>query len=236
VRGTDGSDVLTGSDERDKIYGFNGDDTIISSYDSGSDHVYGGAGLDTFVYEHEMIEGDKLKNLSPTPQANDLSVLKHWRWYDESPDVIRLFDVERIVLLNTKFALDLDGHAGFVVKLLGVLFGQHKLLDKNLVGQSLSILDEGKSQNELVASTLKDAGFIDANYSDTNKLHSALVTTLWENAVGGSYVPESAKPFVEGLDEGSFSMVELVNVAANTDYNKTAIDLTGLMTSGIEYL
>jgi hypothetical protein len=236
VRGTDGSDVLTGSDEWDKIYGFNGDDTIIRSYDSGSDHVYGGAGLDTFVYEHEMIEGDKLKNLSPTPQANDLSVLKHWRWYDESPDVIRLFDVERIVLLNTKFALDLDGHAGFVVKLLGVLFGRSKILDKNLVGQSLSILDEGKSQNELTASTLKDAGFFDANYSDTNKLHSALVATLWENAVGGSYAPESAKPFVEGLDEGSFSMVELVNMAANTDYNKTAIDLTGLMASGIEYL
>jgi hypothetical protein len=230
INGTDEGDILIGTLFADDIFCFNGQDTIISSL--GGDSVYGGAGLDTYVYDKERSFFTIDNNTFP--KENDLFVQKLWIISNDSPDF--LYDIERIVFSDTKLAVDLEGNAGFVVKLLGVLFGRHKTLDKNLVGQSLSIIDGGKSQNELIASTLKDAGFIDANYSDTNKLHVALVATLWENAVGGSYVPESAKPFVEGLDEGSFSMVELVNAAANTDYNKTAIDLTGLMTSGIEYL
>ena len=230
INGTDAGDVLIGTLFADDIFCFNGQDTIISSL--GSDSVYGGAGLDTYIYDKEKSFFTIDNNTFP--KENDVFVQKLWIISNDSQDF--LYDIERIVFSDTKLAVDLEGNAGFVVKLLGVLLGRDKILDKSLVGQSLSIIDEGKSQNELIASTLKDAGFIDANYSDTNKLHSALVATLWENAVGGSYAPESAKPFVEGLDEGSFSMVELVNVAANTDYNKTAIDLTGLMTSGIEYL
>jgi len=52
--GLGGNDVIHGGLGRDKIYGGDGDDIIVAapSWDYVGDDLYGGAGNDTFVYEH----------------------------------------------------------------------------------------------------------------------------------------------------------------------------------------
>ena len=226
INGTAANDVLRGTTFDDEILCFAGQDSISSSL--GNDYVNGGAGVDTYIYS--KAKGDfSLKG--GTGESSQ-------RWQITTDDKTdNLVNIERLFFSDTKVALDLDGNAGFVAKIISVLFGASFVTNKKFVGEALSLLDtEEGSQNELISTILNMQGFSLDEHTTNDRLYQSLVATLWDNAVSGDYTPELAKPFIEKLNEGSLSMVEIVNLAANTDYNKTAIDFTGLMTSGIEYL
>jgi hypothetical protein len=134
-------------------------------------------------------------------------------------------------------ALDLAGNTGFVTKLIGVLCGSDAVANKGYVGAGLYQLETvGLSQDELITFALAAGGMVLANYDAPRDFYSNLVANLWINAVGTTLTTELAAPYIAQLTDESLSAVGIVNLAIGSDYNKTQINFTGLVSTGIEYL
>jgi hypothetical protein len=63
---------------------------------------------------------------------------------DEGRDLA--YDVERLLFDDGRWALDVDGHAGTAVKLLGAVFGPDSVRIEAYVGIVLQVLDGGMSE------------------------------------------------------------------------------------------
>jgi hypothetical protein len=136
-----------------------------------------------------------------------------------------LSGVERIRFDNKKLAIDLDGNAGIAAKILGAVFGKSAVSNKEYVGIGLDLLDKGMSYDTLAGLALNAAK------ATTN---DQIVTTLWTNVVG--LVPSTADkaPFIKMLEDG-MAPGALAQMAADTSFNTTNINLVGLAQTGIEY-
>jgi len=223
ITGTQTSDVLNGTVFDDFLLCLDGNDVVKNSL--GSDYIDGGAGLDVCVFT-------EVKSLFT------LTVDSHSQWQVKKGSVTdTLENIERINFSDTNVALDMDGNAGFVTKLIGVLFGSDAIANKGYVGTGLYQLETvGLSQDELVSFALAAGGMVLANYESPRDFYSNLLANLWVNAVGTTLTTELAAPYLEQLIDESLSAVGIVNLAAETDYNKTQINYTGLLSTGIEYI
>jgi len=223
ITGTQTSDVLNGTVFDDFLLCLDGNDVVKNSL--GSDYIDGGAGLDVCVFT-------EVKSLFT------LTVDSHSQWQVKKGSVTdTLENIERINFSDTNVALDMDGNAGFVTKLIGVLFGSDAIANKGYVGAGLYQLETvGLSQDELVSFALAAGGMVLANYESPRDFYSNLLANLWVNAVGTTLTTELAAPYLEQLIDESLSAVGIVNLAAETDYNKTQINYTGLLSTGIEYI
>ena len=223
IAGTQTSDVLNGTVFDDFLLCLDGNDVVKNSL--GSDYIDGGAGLDVCVFT-------EVKSLFT------LTVDSHSQWQVKKGSVTdTLENIERINFSDTNVALDMDGNAGFVTKLIGVLFGSDAIANKGYVGAGLYQLETvGLSQDELVSFALAAGGMVLANYESPRDFYSNLLANLWVNAVGTTLTTELAAPYLEQLIDESLSAVGIVNLAAETDYNKTQINYTGLLSTGIEYI
>jgi hypothetical protein len=63
-----------------------------------------------------------------------------------------------------------------------------------------------------------------------------IVTLLWSNLVGAPPATQQAQPYVDMLNNAVLTTGELGVLAAETDLNAANIDLTGLSTTGIEFI
>jgi hypothetical protein len=224
ITGTDTSDVLTGTVFDDFLLCLDGNDVVNNT--AGSDYLDGGEGLDVCVFT-------EAKSLFT------LSVDSSEQWQVKQGSVTdSLENVERLHFSDVNVALDLNGNAGFVAKLIGVLFGSDVVSNRQYVGAGLYQLETvGLSQDELVAVALAAGGMVLENYETSIGFYSHLIANLWVNAVGSTTLTmELAAPYIEQLTDGSLSAVGIVNLAAETDYNKTQINLIGLESTGLEYL
>jgi len=223
ITGTQTSDVLNGTVFDDFLLCLDGNDVVKNSL--GSDYIDGGAGLDVCVFT-------EVKSLFT------LTVDSHSQWQVKKGSVTdTLENIERINFSDTNVALDMDGNAGFVTKLIGVLFGSDAIANKGYVGTGLYQLETvGLSQDELVSFALAAGGMVLDNYESPRDFYSNLLANLWVNAVGTTLTTELAAPYLEQLIDESLSAVGIVNLAAETDYNKTQINYTGLLSTGIEYI
>jgi len=223
ITGTQTSDVLNGTVFDDFLLCLDGNDVVKNSL--GSDYIDGGAGLDVCVFT-------EVKSLFT------LTVDSHSQWQVKKGSVTdTLENIERINFSDTNVALDMDGNAGFVTKLIGVLFGSDAIANKGYVGAGFYQLETvGLSQDELVSFALAAGGMVLANYESPRDFYSNLLANLWVNAVGTTLTTELAAPYLEQLIDESLSAVGIVNLAAETDYNKTQINYTGLLSTGIEYI
>ena len=223
ITGTQTSDVLNGTVFDDFLLCLDGNDVVKNSL--GSDYIDGGAGLDVCVFT-------EVKSLFT------LTVDSHSQWQVKKGSVTdTLENIERINFSDTNVALDMDGNAGFVTKLIGVLFGSDAIANKGYVGAGLYQLETvGLSQDELVSFALAAGGMVLDNYESPRDFYSNLLANLWVNAVGTTLTTELAAPYLEQLIDESLSAVGIVNLAAETDYNKTQINYTGLLSTGIEYI
>jgi Ca2+-binding RTX toxin-like protein len=220
---TAGNDVLNGSDiddivdagrGNDIVFAGDGNDTIMSGL--GDDLLYGGAGIDTAVY---MENHSSFKII----QTSD-----YWKvdGSSEGLGVDKLWDVERIVFSDKSIAIDLDGNAGTVAKILGAVAGRESLTNKEYVGIGLDLVDKGMSYSDLAALALQAVGL------NTN---DQIVTALWTNVIGSAPSAADKAPFIEMLENG-FSRGELAKLAAETTENAANIGLVGLAQTGIDYL
>jgi hypothetical protein len=134
---------------------------------------------------------------------------------------------DSVATRNGSLALDLDGNAGKVAKILGAIFGQSAVSNKAYVGIGLSYLDSGMSYSALAALAV----------SVTGKSSSTEVCTLlWTNVIKTTPTAADIAPYKAMLDSGQMSIGALATLAADTSFNTTNIGLVGLSQTGIEYV
>ena len=137
-----------------------------------------------------------------------------------------LIDVERLQFTDHKVALDLDGNAGMVAKLIGAVFGASSVTaHPEYVGIGLSYIDGGMSYEDLASFAVQARGA---------SAPADVVNLLWTNVVGSAPTSAQAAPFLSMLSSGT-SVGALTTLAADHELNAAHIDLVGLHQTGIEY-
>ena len=137
-----------------------------------------------------------------------------------------LTNMERLKFLDKSVAIDLDGHAGIAVKVIGAVFGKDAVKNPGLVGIGLSYLDNDMSYSELGLLALNAVG---ATSSD------AIVSKLWFNLVGSTASASDKAPYIKMLADG-MKAGDLVLMAGDLSLNANNIGLVGLMQSGVEFV
>jgi hypothetical protein len=124
------------------------------------------------------------------------------------------------------FAQDINGNAGITAKILGAVFGKDSVKNKEYVGIGLDLLDKGMDYTTLAGFALTAAGLVS---------NDQIVSTLWKNIVGTTATTVDKAPFVDMLENGMI-VGDLAKLAAETPLNSANINLTGLISTGLEYL
>ena len=191
-----------------------GNDTLIGN--SSSNNLDGGAGIDT-------VQVDSLRSqftLKPIPNGYTLTDNTN------SGNQDTLTNIERVKFADAHVALDLDGHAGEVAKLLGAVFGAAAVSNPDFAAIGLIKADEGVSYQQLATLAI-----------NATKLtsHDAIVSLLWQNLFGSAPTLSEKSPYVNMLDSGEISTGALAVLAADTGINAENIHLTGLMQTGLAY-
>ena len=183
---------------------------------AGDERFVGGAGLDVVSYElnRASYEVNKSGNLFVvTDKVGNGGV-----------DV--LTSIERLQFKDVKVALDLNGNAGDVVKIIGVVFGASALKNHpEFIGMGLTYRDAGMSYPALMALALKAANLTSPE---------ALVAQLWLNVMRKEGSPSELQPFVQMISSGT-QPEDLGVLAANTAQNLANINLVGLTNTGVTY-
>lgn len=166
--------------------------------------------------------------------GNGLGSAGQWNDIDENnllPYVIEFSaDTLRINVGESHYAFDVDDHAGQVAKTLGAVFGKESVTNKAYAGIGLHFVDElNYNYSELMLLAIEAR--LGANPS-----HAQVVDLLYTNVVGQSPDDVAPKTFTDLLDSGTFTVGGLGVMAADTDFNKTNINLMGLAQTGLEYL
>ena len=108
------------------------------------------------------------------------------------------------------------------------VFNDHINLD--FVGIGLHFLDAfGYSAHDLMQLALEAR-------LGTKPSHDQVVNLLYTQLMGQAPSAEVRQGFVSLLDSGTHTIASLGNIAANTDINRTNIDLVGLAKTGLAYL
>jgi len=217
VQGTDRSDLLLDGPANDQIFGLDGDDLYISF--SGNDLVDFGAGLDVAMFfsprSNFQLSGSErqlvVKDLQGPEGENTF------------------FNIERLSFADRNIALDMDGSAGWVARVIGAVWGPARLADAGLVGKGLRLMDNGMTGQQLVQLAL-DHAFGPVRDSTT------LVAALYRNAVGVDAAPQVLAAYVNGIQAGTWTQADLGVIAAESEANAMHIGLSGLRATGIEYL
>lgn len=218
-----GDDWFTLGNGADKVHAGVGNDVINSGGGAdllqgggGDDVLSGGAGIDTAVYSGSRARYTIAATASGFTITDQNST--------EGKDT--LSDVERVQFADKRVALDLNGHAGQVAKVLGAVFGAKAVGNKEYVGIGLKLLDDGMSYEALAALAVTVTG---------KTAPADVVSLLWGHVIGGTPTTAQAQPFIDLLN-GGMSIGALTVLAADTPFNTTNIDLVGLAKTGIEFI
>ena len=207
-------DLLIGNDHANTLIGGEGADDFIGR--KGDDVLQGEGGIDTAIYN-----GQRTQYVINKTQEG--YTLVDSSGGDGSDTMV---GVERLEFGDIGLALDLDGNAGLVAKLLGAVFGADAIDQADYVYAGLSLLDTGTTTDALATLALNVAGI---------QSNDGLVTLLWQNLFGGVPTQNEKIPYVQMLDQGEITQAGLTQAAANTTINQANIDLVGLAQNGIEF-
>ncbi|MCH9639047.1 MAG: matrixin family metalloprotease [Betaproteobacteria bacterium] len=215
AQGGHGNDFLIGNEHNNVLSGGDGNDTLVNG--AGNDNLYGGVGIDTAIFS-----GLRENYILSAVQAHYLITDQNGAAGQNT-----VADIERLTFDDTRIALDIDGHAGQIAKLLGSVFGAESVNNKAFVGIGLSLIDRGVSNEQLATVALEATGA---------SSHDEVVSILWRNLFITEPTQEEKQPFVEMLNNGEISTASLTLLAAESTINADNINLVGLMQSGIEFI
>ena len=143
------------------------------------------------------------------------------------PHTITSVNVDRLVLADTKIALDMLDSAGEVTKLLGAVFGKDTITTHpDYIGIGLKLMDNGMSYPEIANYALKVKGYT------TN---DQLVNALWTNIFGTAPTPDQMKPYLSLLQSGAINFVAITLLAADSNENLSHIGFNKLIDTGVFY-
>ena len=208
--GGSGADVLTGNPANNRLQGGAGNDTLD-----------GGLGLDTAVY------------LNPRANYTIAKTTTGWRVTDtvSSDGTDTLQNMERLSFANRQVALDLDGHAGSVARVLGAVFGDTSVLaHPDYVGIGLYYMDTLNYSEQALAGLALGARL------GATPTPEQVVTLLYTNVMHQAPTIADRDFFVGQLKAGTYTYASLVDLAALTSQNAANIQLTGLGNTGVDYV
>ena len=205
--GTAWADGIIGNELGNRVVGGGGDDMID-----------GAEGVDTAVYAGSRAQFQ-------ITHAGKAATVKDTRGI-EGTDT--LSNVERLKFADGALALDLDGHAGTVAKVLGAVFGAGAVASPELVAVGLAVEDAGNFGTEQLAQLAVNARL------GAGASNAAVVDLLFTNLVGHAPSAAEAAPFVQMLEHGT-SAGALAAMAAEHPLNLGHIDLVGLSATGLAY-
>ena len=143
---------------------------------------------------------------------------------------VSLTNVERLTFSDQKLALDLNGNAGSVAKILGAVFGAAAVARPDYVGIGLSLLDSGQYTETSLLGYALDVAL------GPNASPKAVVDLLYFNVVGVLPDAQTEQSFIDLLTTHAYTAAGLGEMAANTDINKAKIHLTGLQQTGLTFV
>jgi hypothetical protein len=182
---------------------------------SGNQTLLGGPGIDTAIFA----------DASTAHAINKASAA--WTLQGTSGTDV-LTGVERLQFSDTSLALDLNGNAGVVAKILGAVFGAAAVSNKVYAGIGLSMVDSGMSHDSLMQLAL------DVKLGPAAS-HKAIVDLLYTNVVDAPPSQADEALFTSWLDSGAWTVPGLGLYAADTALNASNINLVGLSASGLAY-
>ncbi len=204
VIGTAAADILQGNLANNSFTGGAGDDVID-----------GGAGIDTLMLTSP-------RSAYALGKTGTGFTVKDGVGTDGTDTVS---SVERLVFSDGfKLALDLDGHAGQVAKLLGATLGKSGVSNPAFVGIGLGLLDGGMGYEALANAIMNALGKTTA---------ADALTLLWTNLVGSAPDPAQVSGIVATL--GNPGVGALTVLAADLPLNAELIGLVGLADHGLAF-
>ena len=213
LTGTSGNDIIAGASGNDLIMGLSGNDIITGG--GGNDVIDGGSGIDTSTYSSVRSNYTLVNNTS------------HFTVSSAVDGADTLINIERLQFSDVDVALDINGNAGQVAKILGAVFGAGSVSNQQYVGIGLNYLDNGMSYSDLAALAINAAGA---------KTNDAIVTLLWTNVVGSTPTDVNKAPYLDMLNQGQITVGGLGVLAAETSLNINNIHLVGLAQTGLEFI
>jgi hypothetical protein len=207
--------ALIGGGGDDGVFGGLGDDVLIRS--EGNDRLEGGDGLDSVIAAEPM---DSVKI------QRDLKTGTWTLTNGKGQDT--LVEIERVLFKDKAIALDLDGNAGSVAKVLGAFIGTDAVKNGAMVGVGLKFIDDGKTYEQLMQAA------IDAVLGPEPSGEAA-VGLFYKNLTGTQAPNEILDTYSKLIDSGELTVLDLALQVADTDLNKQNIDLIGLSATGLEY-
>jgi len=184
----------------------------------GDDTIEGGLGVDTAIYTAPISSYVMSK-------LDQKFFLADQRTEPNNDGTDTLKSIERIVFTDSALALDLNGSAGIVAKLIGAVFGAGSISNTHYVAIGLSELDKGTSYEDLAALAIDAAGA---------KSPEQVTTLLWSNVVGSPPTTDQILPYIDMLHKET-TVGTLGMFAADHEINQANINLTGLAANGIVF-
>lgn len=222
VEGTDGVDVLVGGAANDILTGLGGNDMLRG--EGGDDRIDGGAGIDMVLYagaRASFVFGRHAGSLTVRDSSG-------------AEGLDTLDGVERLKFgSSTYVAVDLDGHAGQVARIIGALFGKAWLSRGEIVGIGLKLLDGGMAYGDLVGLALGTAEFAQLAGSRSN---TDFVKQVYRNVVSVEADAAALSLFVGMLDRGEATQLSLAQMACDLDLTAQQINLVGLAADGLPFV
>ena len=201
---------VTGTVFDDVIIG--NDQNNFVTYLGGNDIVDGQSGKDVLRMWSKLSDY-KINKDSATNYWNLESI-------GSSGGSVELQNMERILFADTAWALDMgsDENAGRTAKILGALFGKEGLSFPSFRGIGLYFLDSGVSYEALMGAAVDTRLWPGASKDDVAKVLMANVPGLV-------------------LDPNAYANTTAMAIAvADSDLNKSMINLVGLATTGFDYI
>ena len=187
----------------------------------GNDTLDGASGIDTAVYTGARSVYTVATGTSPSATI----AVQDTRNTAASDGADALKNIERLQFADLNLALDLSGHAGQAVKLLGAVLGASAVANKTYVGIALNLLDGGMGYEQLATAALGALG---------RTTPTEVATLLWSNLFGALPTQEQITPVV-ALMNGGLSPGALTVLVADSSFIADKINLVGLLQTGVEF-
>jgi len=231
-------DTISGASSADKVTLFNieavqfPDKTVLLYEDmnftnsTGSEVFRGNWGLDTVTYQGLR------QNYNVNVEATGIDV----RDMMGVAGTDRLVNIERIHFSDVSLALDMQGHAGQVLRVLGAVFGAEAIHNKAYAGIGLHYLDQlDFTETELMSLALNARLGIQINNPGD------VVQLLYTNVVGVAPTAKVQQEFVTMIQTGQHTTLSLAMLAAQTELNQInvgliKVGLMGALTTPLEYV
>lgn len=186
--------------------------TVASAAASGgagtNDTFNGGAGIDTVVFSGGHAEYGVIRTSSGWSVTH-------------GSEVDALASVERLQFSDHKVALDVDGNAGWAIKIISALFGAQWAASPSIVGVGISLLDAGMSPQAVIQAVVNKPDF--SSLSGSNE---TFVRTVYQNLTGSTASEQFVNNVVNLIDSGQHTKESIGLIAAG---------LVGVPDTGIIY-